>query len=112
MDKLKVLIIISKKEKSEIITKFLQEKNIPLQFSCLADGTVESKLKFYLGISNTAKNVTFAIVKEKSIKRLLNSVDRLLELSEKGNGVAFTIPLTSIISNLSLDYLSSNTRRR
>jgi len=112
MEKLKILIVISKKEKSEIINDFLKNKNVPIQFSCLAEGTVESKLSFYLGLSNTAKNITFAIVKEKSIKRLLSSLDKLIELSEKGNGVAFTIPLTSVISNLSLDYLSSNTKRR
>lgn len=112
MEKLKMLIVIGKKEKGEAINNFLKTKNIPIQFSCLGEGTVESKLSFYLGISNTAKNITFAIIKEKQIKRLLTSLDKLLELSEKGNGVAFTIPLTSVISNLSLDYLTSNTKRR
>lgn len=112
MEKLKMLVIICQKEKDDIVAKYLENKNIPLQFSCLGEGTVESKLSFYLGITNTAKNITFAIIKEKNIKKTLSGLEKLLKLNDKGNGVAFTISLTSVISNLSLDYLSSNTKRR
>lgn len=111
MEKLKMLVIICQKEKDDIVAKYLENKNVPLQFSCLGEGTVESKLSFYLGITNTAKNITFAIIKEKNIKKTINGLEKILKLNDKGNGVAFTIPLKSVISNLSLDYLLSNTKR-
>ncbi len=112
MERLKMLVIIAQKEKDDIVRNYLESKNIPLQFSCLGEGTVESKLSFYLGITNTAKSITFAIIKEKNTKRILTGLEKILKINDNGNGIAFTIPLKSVVSNLSLDYLSANTKRR
>ena len=86
----------------------MQSFEVNLQAIALADGTADAKTMRYLGLTDTEKAVIFSVVQENRLPDALNALDEKFKTVKGGKGIAFTIPLTSVIGTLLFGFLSNN----
>lgn len=107
-NKLKLLVTVVNRGKSEFYLDLLHSFNINLQFVALANGTADAKMLNLLGLNDSKKSVIFGIIQENKIADCLHTLEQKFNTIKGGKGVAFTIPLTSVIGTLIYGFLSNN----
>ncbi len=78
-----------------------------MQMTVLGHGTADEKMLVYLGLSETDKAVIFSIIQSRKVNDAVALLDEKFKTIKDGKGVAFTIPLTSVIGTLIYRFLSN-----
>ena len=94
--KLKLLITICDREKRNFYIDVLEGYEVNMQTVLYGRGTAPSDLYNYLGVSND-KAIIVSVVKENRVKEILINYEDKYFKTKKGKGVAFTVPLSSVI---------------
>lgn len=105
--KLKLLVTVVDRQKAEFYLDVLSQFEVNFQLVTGGKGTASSELVELLGL-NTQKSVIFSVVREDQTERILNCLEDKFETIRKGKGVAFAIPLTSVIGVRSYQFLGNN----
>ena len=95
--KIKILVSIVERSKVDFYLSALEGYDVNMQAVLYAKGTAPSDIQRYLGIMDTGKAVILSIVNESRIKEILVAYEDKFFKTKNGNGVAFTIPISSII---------------
>lgn len=107
-NRLHLLITVVGRNKSEFYTDLLQSFDVNMQTVLLAHGTADAKMLVYLGLSESDKAVILSVIQEKKIPEATRVLEEKFRTIKDGNGIAFTIPLTSVIGTLIFGFLSNN----
>lgn len=107
-NRLKLLVTVVGRRKAEYYTDLLQSFDINLQVVALASGTADAKMLNYLGLSDTDKTVIFSVIQENNVQKALGTLEEKFKTIKDGKGIAFTIPLSSVIGTLIYGFLSNN----
>lgn len=91
---LKALVTVIDRTQTKKITKLLQEQQVYFNFICLAEGTAGSDIMELLGLNSSDKSLVVCLESAARVSSLLSIVSEKLQLSRKGKGIAFTIPLS------------------
>ena len=105
---LKLLVTIVERNKSEFYMDQLQPFNINLQLTLLAKGTANIETLRLLGLSDSEKAVILSIVREDRAKQVLSMLEEKFRTVRGGKGIAYTIPLSSVIGVAVYQFLSDN----
>lgn len=106
--KLKLLITVVNKSKSEFYVDFLQGFEINLQTRVLAHGTAKSETLRVLGLDDNERCVIFSIIREDRAEGILQALQDKFNSVRGGKGIAFTVPLSSVIGVGLYGFLSNN----
>ncbi len=106
--KLKLLFLIVNRSKAEFYMDFLQSFAVNLQFSSAANGTANTEMLSYLGLADSDKTVILAIIREDRSKEALQQLEEKFRTIKNGKGIAYTVPLTSVIGVATYQFLSNN----
>ena len=90
---LKLLFIISDNEKK--IKLLTDEFSLPFNLISYGEGTASQGILDFLGLNKTDKIIFISIIPDTREKEILNYIKKEMQIKKIGNGVAFTIPLTS-----------------
>lgn len=104
---IKMFITIVNRGNGEKISEMLRENDIIFNIIALGKGTARSEILNYLGLGQTDKDVIFSVVTEDKIPVILNNLREKFNLKEPGNGIAFSIPISSVDSASTLELISS-----
>ena len=107
-NRLKLLITVVNRNKAEYYSDVIQEHGVNMQVFALANGTADAKTLRYLGLTDTEKCVIFGVIQESKLPEALNELEQKFKTVKGGNGIAFTVPLTSVIGTLLFGFLSNN----
>lgn len=107
-NRLKLLITVVGRSKAEFYTDLIQSFEVNMQMVAMARGTASAKMLGYLGLSDNEKVVIFSVIQENKIPDALATLDEKFKTIRDGKGVAFTVPLTSVIGTLIYGFLSNN----
>ena len=107
-NKLKLLVTIVARKKAEYYTDLIQSFDVNMQMVALAEGTASAKMMGLLGLSDTDKAVIFSVIQENKIPDAMNTLEEKFQTIKDGKGIAWTIPLTSVIGTLIYGFLSNN----
>lgn len=107
-NRLKLLITVVSRNKSEYYADLIQSFDVNLQMIALANGTADAGTLRYLGLTDTEKSVIFSIIQESNLPDALNELSEKFKTVKGGKGIAYTIPLTSVIGTLIFGFLSNN----
>lgn len=107
-EKLELLVTIVGRNKAEYFVDLLQSLEVNMQMTVLGHGTANEKMLVYLGLNETEKAVIFSIIQEKKVNDAVALLDEKFRTIKDGKGVAFTVPLTSVIGTLIYRFLSNN----
>ena len=106
--KLKILVTVVNRKKTEFFMDFLQSYEVNFQTSVLAHGTARSETLYMLGLEDSDKSVIFSIVREDKAVEALHGLDDKFSSIKNGKGIAFTIPMTSVIGVAIYRFLSNH----
>ena len=107
-NKLEMLVTIVSRNKTEYYLDLLQSFEINMQMIVHGKGTANAKTLNLLGLTDTDKSVIFSIIQEKKIPKAMDTLGEKFQTIRGGKGVAFTIPLTSVIGKMIFGFLSNN----
>ena len=71
-------------------------------------GTAGKEILSYLGLAETEKAVILSIIREDKTKEILETISEKFEKVKNGKGIAYTIPLKSIIGVSVYQFLSNS----
>lgn len=107
-NRLKLLVTVVSRSKTEYYMDLIQSFDVNMQMITLANGTADAKMLGYLGLTDNEKTVIFSVIQENKIPEALNTIEKKFKTIRDGKGVAFTLPLTSVIGTLIYGFLSNN----
>ncbi len=106
--KLKLLVTVVNRNKVEFYTDFLQAYEINLQTTVLAQGTAKSDTLYMLGLEESDKSVILSVIREDKAASALEGLEDKFHTIKNGKGIAFTIPLSSVVGVAIYRFLSNN----
>jgi len=105
--KLKMLFIIVNREKAEYYIDLLEQFEINLQLEVYSKGTATKQMLSMLGLENNDKVVLMAFIKDSQVKKVTQTLEEKFNKIKNGKGIAFTVPLKSIIGTFNYTYLTN-----
>lgn len=110
IQKLKLLVTIVDRTKSEFYMDLIQSFDINAQLAVAAQGTATTEMLHYLGLSgaDSEKTVIFSVIREDMIKDALATLDNKFKTIKNGKGISFTTPLSSVVGVAIYQFLSNN----
>lgn len=105
---LKLLVTIVNRNKSELFADLLQAFDINIQMILAGEGTASTAMLQVLGLSNSDRAVLFSIVREDCAKEALAMLEEKFKTVRGGKGIAYTIPLKSVVGVAIYRFLSNN----
>ena len=105
--KLELLFTIVDRSKTEFYVDVLSQLQINSQFVVSGLGTATSEFQELLGL-NKQKAVIISVVKKDVAAEALKVLQQKFETVKKGKGIAFCVPMSSIIGINAYQFLSDN----
>ena len=106
--KLKLLITVVNRNKTEFFIDFISGFEVNLQTSLPAQGTAKSETLHLLGLEDSDKSVILSVIREDKAEEILHGLEDKFHSLRGGKGIAFTTPLTSVIGAATYRFLSDN----
>lgn len=95
MTKLKLLITISNEGYEQKIKEIYSKNKISLSILTHGSGTASSSLLNYFGLAETKKYINLAIIPDYLEIKLLEQINKILNMKHPGTGIVFSLSLTS-----------------
>ncbi|MBR5519240.1 MAG: P-II family nitrogen regulator [Clostridia bacterium] len=106
---LSYLITITKRSEADSFTAFFQEENVPLALRMLGTGTARDNILRLLGLAENEKEVFMCAVSDQTAHDLLKKLVTRMNIDGVGNGIAYSVPISSIAGAATLQHLVSST---
>ena len=104
--KLKLLVTVVNRNKTEFYLDYLTSHGANFQTAVTASGTATNETLHLLGVEESDKSVLFSVIREDLTEQILQGLNEKFHTIKKGKGIAFTIPLTSVIGVSTYRFLS------
>ena len=108
LKKLKLLVTVVSRAKTEFFIDLLSGHEINFQTCVSAQGTAGSETLRLLGLANSDKSVIFSILREDKAEEVLQTVKQKFETVRGAKGIAFTCPLSSVVGVAIYRFLSNH----
>ena len=106
--KLKLLVTVVNRRKTEFYVDYLSGFEVNFQTSVLGQGTARSETLHLLGLEDSDKGVIFSVIREDKAEEAMRGLDEKFQSIRGGKGIAFTIPLSSVVGVAIYRFLSNN----
>ena len=109
--KLKLLFTVVDRSKAEFYLDVISQFNVNCQLAMPGMGTAASELVELLGL-NLHKAVIVSVVREDQAEPIMNTLEDKFTTIRNGKGIAFAVPLSSVIGVNMYQFLSDNRMKR
>ena len=109
--KLKLLFTIVDRPKAEFYLDVLSQFEVNCQMVVAGKGTAQSDLIDLLGL-NIHKSVLISVVREDMADEVMQCLEEKFSTIKNGKGIAFAVPLSSVIGVNLYQFLSNNRQGR
>ena len=109
--KLKAIITVVDRPKADFYMDVIGGFEVNCQLLLSGRGTASSELVDLLGL-NPEKAVILSVAREDKVPEIMNTLEQKFETVRNGKGVAFAIPLSSIIGVNLYQFMSNNRMKR
>ena len=109
-NRLVLLVTVVQKGKGTFFADYLKTFDANLQICLVGTGTAQADLVEFLGLKDNKRSVIFSVVREDRVDSIFAALQERFETVNRGTGIAFTIPLSSVIGKLSYAFLSNERR--
>ena len=107
--KLELLLAVVHNDKAAYYSSLIQSHQANLQLTVPAKGTSHLILN-YLGLTENPKSLLRSVVRADEAASLIDLLDQTFKKGKNYKGVAFTVPMTSVIGTLVYGFLSNDKR--
>ena len=105
--KLKVLFTVVDRNKTEFYLDVLSQFEVNFQMVTGGLGTAQSELISMLGL-NVHKSVIISVIREDLTETIIHCLEEKFETIKNGKGIAFAVPMSSVIGVNMYQFLSNN----
>ncbi|MBO4554971.1 MAG: hypothetical protein J5713_04240 [Clostridia bacterium] len=109
-NRLELLVTIVSRQKAEFFADLIQSFDVNLQMIVRAEGTANAEMLSLIGLPDAQKSVIFSVIREERVADALNSIEHKFKTIKNGKGIAYTVPMTSLIGVAVYGFLSNNER--
>ena len=109
--KLKLLFTVVDRTKAEFYLDYLSQFEVNCQMVIPGTGTAHSEILDLLGLNNQ-KAVLLSVVREDMVNTVMNNLEDKFATIRNGKGIAFAVPLSSVIGVNLYQFLSNNRQGR
>ena len=109
--KLKLLITVVDRTKGEFYMDVISQFEVNCQMMMQGMGTAHSELIDALGLT-PHKAVIISVVREDKVEQLIHTLEDKFASIKNGKGIAFAVPLSSVIGVNLYQFLSNNRQGR
>lgn len=106
---LKILITVVNRSKALFYMDLIEQYEVNMQLVLYGQGTANSEMLNLLGLAETDKAVIVSVIREDNAKDVLETLAEKFVKVKNGKGIAYTIPMKSIIGVSIYQFLSNNT---
>jgi hypothetical protein len=106
--RLKLLVTIVNRNKAEFFMDLLQSQEINVQLALAGEGTASTDMLQLLGLAESEKSVILSIVREDRANDALNLLGEKFKTVRGGKGIAYTIPMKSVVGVAIYRFLTNN----
>ena len=107
--KLELLLAVVHNDKAAYFSSLIQSHKANLQLTVPARGTTHLILD-YLGFTEKPKSLVMSVVRADKAASLIDLLDQTFKKGKNYKGVAFTVPMTSVIGTLVYGFLANDKR--
>lgn len=108
MNKLKVLITVVSRSKADFYMDHIQSFGVNMQMVVYGQGTAPKEIATAMGLTDSDRAVIFSIIGDEKLTAALDSLEEKFNTIVGGKGIAYTIPMASIIGKSIFNFLSDN----
>ena len=105
--KLKLLFTVVDRNKGEFYLDVLSQYEVNFQTVISGTGTANSEILDMLGLNNN-KAVVVSVIREDMTDTIMKMLDEKFRTIRNGKGIAFAVPLSSVIGVNLYQFLSNN----
>ena len=105
--KLKLLVTVVDRQKGEFYLDVLSQFEVNFQMLVNGKGTANSELIDLLGL-NINKAVILSVIREDNTRQIIHCLEDKFATVKNGRGIAFTVPMSSIIGVNMYRFMSNN----
>ena len=109
--KLKLVFTVVDRPKAEFYLDVLSQFDVNFQMVAPGKGTAQSELIDMLGL-NIHKAVLLSVVREDMVEPVMKCLENKFSTIKNGKGIAFAVPLSSVIGVNMYQFLSNNKQGR
>ena len=106
--KLKLLFVIADRKKGEYYTDLLQSFGVNMLFSLAGHGTATTEVLRTFNYLENEKTVVCGFIREEKAAEALSVLEEKFRTLRGGKGIAYTVPLTSLIGVAVYRFLTDN----
>ena len=105
--KLKLIFTVVDRQKGEFYLDVISQFEVNCQMVVGGLGTASSEIIELLGLNNH-KAVILSVAREDMVPKIMNTLEEKFETVRHGKGIAFAVPLSSVIGVKLYQFLSNN----
>ncbi|MBQ8816645.1 MAG: hypothetical protein IJZ84_05125 [Lachnospiraceae bacterium] len=105
--KLKLLVTIVNRSKETYYIDLLEQFEVNMQVVLYGSGTANSEMLNMLGLAETEKAIILSCVREDRVEEIKHALDEKFHKIRNGKGIAYTIPLQSVVGVAIYQFLSN-----
>lgn len=109
--KLKLVFTVVDRPKAEFYLDYISQFEVNYQMALSGMGTATSELVDMLGL-NRNKAVILSVVREDMVDTVMNGLEEKFRTIKNGKGIAFAVPLSSVIGVNLYQFFSNNRLKR
>ena len=106
--KLKLLVTIVNRSRTLLFLDVIEQFEVNMQMVIYGKGTASNEMLNMLGLAETDKAVILSVIKEDKVKDALETLQEKFTKVKQGKGIAYTIPMSSVIGVSIYQFLSNN----
>ena len=108
MNRLKILVTVVNRAKADFYMDHIQSFGVNMQMVVFGKGTAPREIATAMGLADSDRAVIFSIIGEDKLRSALDSIEEKFNTIVGGKGIAYTIPMASIIGKSIFNFLSDN----
>ena len=108
MNRLKILVTVVNRPKADFYMDHIQSFGVNMQMLVFGHGTAPREIATAMGLADSERAVIFSVIGENNLRAALDSLDEKFNTIAGGKGIAYTIPMSSIIGKSIFNFLSDN----
>lgn len=106
--KLKLLVTIVNRSRTLLFLDVIEQFEVNMQMVIYGKGTASNEMLNMLGLAETDKAVILSVIREDKVKDALETLQEKFTKVKQGKGIAYTIPMSSVIGVSIYQFLSNN----
>jgi nitrogen regulatory protein PII len=104
MDNMSLMVMIFNKKLEKKYKFLLQRYRVKYNVLLYGTGTASSSVLEYFGLNEIRRDIILSALPYNLSKLILKQLDQKFKMNEPGNGIAFTIPISSSTKNMKDSY--------